>query len=405
MRLMERFDLSYRTLENREISIVVERLRHDPPAGYLTTWNALAGSKSISMKFQFASALPAGIPTWFIARSHRFTTHTHWRYGAVFADKPDRRHYGLIEAHPHDRYISLTVRGAQPQNFFALLREGLELTIRRFPGMRVKRSVPCSCGIESEPCSYEFDLEYLERAGAQNPPVVDVQCQKTFRTVSVMGLLFGIHWRLQDKVLQEIEGMRGDVRELIALAQREFLNIYRRDQASIDSNCPNIFTLHTHGSLQTLSGSYGSRMRDDWIGKEVELQLYCQAPGKWHPTVDNGRYSIFEPKKWIVSLAPYVKSLLAVLKISNKIEGPLQIDMKFKDSLQFMERLSKGVELDFAGQKEDVVLTASGPDLRMIHQLLHALDEQHEWGRLKKVLTPEGHYLWLCEEHVTEYEI
>jgi len=85
LRLMERFDLSYRTLENREISLVVECLPLDPP-DYRKRWETIRkkeGCKEISMKFSLNS-IPAGIPTWFIARSHRFTTHTHWRAGALF---------------------------------------------------------------------------------------------------------------------------------------------------------------------------------------------------------------------------------------------------------------------------------------------------------------------------------
>jgi internalin A len=42
-------------------------------------------------------------------------------------------------------------------------------------------------------------------------------------------------------------------------------------------------------------------------------------------------------------------------------------------------------------------------ELRMFRQLLDEVDEHHEWGGLKKVLTPEGHYLWLCEEHAEKY--
>jgi len=45
-----------------------------------------------------------------------------------------------------------------------------------------------------------------------------------------------------------------------------------------------------------------------------------------------------------------------------------------------------------------------GMELRMFRQLLDEVDEQHEWGGLKKVLTPEGHYLWLCEEHAEKYK-
>ena len=44
-----------------------------------------------------------------------------------------------------------------------------------------------------------------------------------------------------------------------------------------------------------------------------------------------------------------------------------------------------------------------GMELRMFRQLLDEVDEHHEWGGLKKVLTPEGHYLWLCEEHAEKY--
>ena len=81
--LMERFDLSYRTLEDKEISLVVERLPLDAPA-YGERWDQARSEpncREISMKFSL-NTLPAGIPTWFIARSHRFTTGTHWRTGA-----------------------------------------------------------------------------------------------------------------------------------------------------------------------------------------------------------------------------------------------------------------------------------------------------------------------------------
>ena len=62
LRLMEKFDLSYRTLEDRDISIVVERLPWEPPA-YQQAWQAIestANWKQVSMKFQFGSTLPAG---------------------------------------------------------------------------------------------------------------------------------------------------------------------------------------------------------------------------------------------------------------------------------------------------------------------------------------------------------
>jgi internalin A len=44
-----------------------------------------------------------------------------------------------------------------------------------------------------------------------------------------------------------------------------------------------------------------------------------------------------------------------------------------------------------------------GMELRDLRKLLDEVDSKHEWGGLKKVLTPEGHYLWLCKEHAEEY--
>ena len=44
-----------------------------------------------------------------------------------------------------------------------------------------------------------------------------------------------------------------------------------------------------------------------------------------------------------------------------------------------------------------------GAALRAVRELLHAKDPDHVWGGLQKVLTPEGHYLWLCKHHAEEY--
>ena len=37
-------------------------------------------------------------------------------------------------------------------------------------------------------------------------------------------------------------------------------------------------------------------------------------------------------------------------------------------------------------------------------KLLDEVDPKQNWGGLKKILTPEGHYLWLCSEHAKEYK-
>ncbi|MCX6377360.1 MAG: leucine-rich repeat domain-containing protein, partial [Armatimonadetes bacterium] len=223
LRLMERFDLSYRIPNDQhDRSLIVERLSFDPP-DYQEAWESMKTRDScseITMKFDLNTTMPAGIPTWFIARSHRFTTYTHWRYGALFADGDERRHLGLIRAFPHDRYLQLTVRGPCPQNFFALLKDGLELTLARFPGLKIERLVPCP-GHDGSECPFEFNLAHLEKAISTRPPVLEIKCQESFKGVTVPLLLFGIDWSVDpapspphaefEAVLARLDRMEGSI--------------------------------------------------------------------------------------------------------------------------------------------------------------------------------------------------
>jgi hypothetical protein len=43
-----------------------------------------------------------------------------------------------------------------------------------------------------------------------------------------------------------------------------------------------------------------------------------------------------------------------------------------------------------------------GMELGTLQKLLDEVGAKQEWGGLKKVLTPEGHYLRLCKEHAEE---
>lgn len=420
LRLMERFDLSYRTLENREISLVVERLPLDPP-DYESQWDAIreiTPCREISMRFKL-NTIPAGIPTWFIARSHRFSTHTHWRNGVLFADSSEWAHLALVYAMPHDRYIQLTVRGPSPYNFFALLKDGIELTLQRFPGLKIERLVPCP-GHNGTPCGHEFDYTHLQNAIEKTPPILEIECPVTFRPVSVPGLLFGLHWRMQDKVLERLDSLKtaitgesnrilAEISELRELAQREFTGIFRRDQSRIESECPNVFVLRPRDGLGLVEAI---------VGRKLDLKLYCQSPGCWHPTIEGGSYTINDPANWIKVTAPYIRKLVSVLKYTTPLAGPWAAwawptyETMLKDDIRLMTELVKKLpdleESEESGLFRSIesaygLEEASGPALRALRQLLDEKDPEQHWGGLRKVLTPEGHYLWLCEYHAQEY--
>ena len=423
LRLMEQFDLSYRTLRNREISLVVERLPLDPP-NYRKTWDAIQNireCKEISMKFSVGS-LQAGLPTWFIARSHRFSIHKHWRMGALFADGKEKRHLGLIEAYEYERYLRLTVRGPMPCNFFALLRDGLELTLARFPGLEIRRTIPCP-GHDGQKCKNEFDVEQLEGAFKEN--VTDIPCPETHfkKTVSVPEMLFGLHTEQYDPVLQCMEKMEARLAaghddilnvsvELNGLVQRGFTSLFNAQQGLEESHCPNVFAVLPNEGQSWLKNLFGQKM---------VMQLYCQAPGQWHPAVEGskgGSYEIRKPSEFFKSMGPYILKLAKVIKYAAPVAGaaaglyagPASAAM-VAGQIKLMEELAKKLaDRDYleanlldrtgVGGKAERI---EGMELRALRALLDKEDPRHEWGGLKKVLTPEGHYLWLCEEHAGEY--
>jgi internalin A len=241
-------------------------------------------------------------------------------------------------------------------------------------------------------------------------------------------MLFGWDWNTKDAVLarlDEIEHLQGEalveLKELRALAQREFTNACRRDQSLIESHCPNVFVLRPRDADAKGIRKVLADAKKLVAGQQIDLQLYCQAPGFWHPTEKGGRYQVDEPAKWISATAPYLKSLLTVLKYATPIIGPwfnvldkdtyekvLKADIELLDAIvkqtpDIIEDQHADVELAERIGRVDDPERVEGAALRALRKLLDDKDPKQEWGGLTKVLTPEGHYLWLCEYHAAEY--
>ena len=436
LRLMEKFDLSYRIPDDQDNrSLVVERLSQDSPeSDKFKNWNELRpgknGSKEISMRFDLQTSRPAGIPSWFIARSHRFTLGTHWRYGALFGDnRVNPKNLALVEAPPSERYVKLTVRGPSPHNFFTLLRDGLEVTLDRFPGLKdkIQRLIPCSGNVDSNPCPQTFVYEQVLRRYEKGK--LTIQCPECDEDIKVLELLFGLQWSSTQQVIQEhIERLEGHIvqameeqhdetreqlthqfRDLSVLIQRGFLTQFNAIQRLEESHCPRVFALRPKGRSAWLN----SLMKEPW-----QLQLYCEAPGDWHPVGEP--YVISRPAKWLNTLAPYVGVMVKVLKYAAPLAHPSlayttpYITKVIENDVKLMAALAKSLPniepqrdlLDHTSLTSEEDIEAQkvyDSDLRELRHLLDAIDPSNHWGGLKKTLTPEGHWLWLCPEHAHEY--
>ncbi|MDC3986546.1 hypothetical protein KEG57_39085 [Polyangium jinanense] len=421
LRLMEQFDLSYRTLDNREVSIVVERLSHDAPPELQRQFDERLGQREVSMRFQVDATLPAGIPTWFIARTHRFTTRIHFRQGALFTDGPED-HLALVQAFPEGRCLHLTVRGPAPHGFFTLLRDGLEFTLKRFPGLRVERFIPCP-GHDGLPCTHEFQFEQLQKALERKRMLI--QCPVAFGgdienpDVDIREMLFGLTASTLDEVMRKLDVMTAKqdehlthIRALTEIVQRDLLRSFQAMRGLEETHCPSLFVLRPDRG-----GAWKQRL----LGQTVELHLVCEAPGEAHLTVESGRYKTRLSPKWLGRIAPYIEKVTSILKYTAPLIGaaagfaPEQYQKMFANDIKLMQELVKklpeieGEEDDSLSlrdrHEDDRLERVDGATLRIVRSLLDDLDPRKAWGGLRKVLTPEGHYLWLCDKHAAAYRV
>nr|MDQ3012885.1 hypothetical protein [Acidobacteriota bacterium] len=466
LNLMEEFDLSYRTLDDRDISIIVERLQQEPPDGWDKHWDAVPSPcQEITMEFKLETALPPGIPSWFIARQHQYTRNTHWRRGAVFADdRQNPKHWALIEAYPEKSLLRLTVRGPVPYDFFARLRRGLWETFNRYEGLRegkfrVVETVPCPGKLEGAHCTYEHDLTDLERG--RNT----MTCNRCDEKISVPELLLGIRFEPTYEKLEAIHADVCDTREkveeihsLVSNLQGSHAELFNAFQHIEEMQSPYIFVLRTGAYDSDLTGLFHgtgvrgnaiSEMRHRLWKEKMELQLYCQQPGYWHPLGYNrgkddpatGLYQIEVNGELLMLLAPYLPKLAKLLKyakpfaqaakamaglppVAPEVEGLRKI---IESDYGMMERLVKNLpspeELTKQSEKirslEDSAeakmmrglgdaanpTEARGVLLRQLRRLLLEKDKDQIWGGLqRKYVKAEGHHLWLCPHHLAEYK-
>ena len=412
LQMMEKFDLSYRTADHQTAaSLVVERLPWDSPP-YQLRWDAALegpGVREIRLRYQL-NTLPPGVPTWFIAREHRFTTGTQWRSGAFLRYTSDHRIYGLIRAERKDSTVELAVRGPVPQLFFSVLQDGFESTLNRYQGLEITRLVPCTCecgdGTQpGKPCMhlylYNPLLRRLERG------VGEVECELSFSRVNVAELLFGIAPSTTDQLIawmDKIDHRLSDFQAEAAWAQREFLKVLRSGQIRSEALCPSVFTL-TPAANRGRPGFH-----------RLELRLYCEQPGSFHALAE-APYIINQPTHWLKVVSPYLVTLVTILKHTAPLVGPVlgltaeHLAKQLGNEVKLMTELISQLPSEFALDEITEVHQANDlqhrvkldADYRAIYAMLHQLDPSDHWAGLNRVLSPEDQILWLCSDHAQQY--
>jgi len=398
--MMERFDLAYRvdSPDHNDVALVVERLRAGAPTQLADAWpTELSDPRMTELRLVYKLASrQAGIPSWFIAREHRYATGIMWSRGVLL------QHHGaanpamaLLEddgsAQPT---IRLTVRGLEPHTFFSILNEGFTRIITdRYPGLHVRSLIPCSC--DEQPCDTEFRYEHAERAltaGRQ------LHCNASGQAINPHTLLLGLRSSREndqlDRIEKRIESLTAST-DRLAYAQlftldsiRDLLR-YRDEQGT---RCPSIFTV-----TKTSRTGY-------------ELQLYCEQPDNPHPLPDGaGLYHLTQLPEWLRRYAPYLRILLAGIKLAAPLVAPvitgidgIVLPEPDKARLELATKLLDQIG-DLPGDDTDIAARLSQrpratADFAQLRAALYAIDP--DWGGLRERELPENRGIaYLCPSH------
>jgi internalin A len=413
LRLMEKFDISYR-LEGDELhSLVAQLVSHErPELPWESTTQPRATIRRLAMLCRFSEPAPGLIP-WLTVRHHRASTGMHWRRG-VFLRHPIAEYASeaLLELR-HSGELVLEVRAPSPDLYFNVLRDSIEdLITRRWPGLTYQLFIPCPGYISGSTCSGEFPLDTLLRMRERDRTFVT--CYRCLEDYEISRLLTGFTMptRLLDTELDEIHKHltrieHGVVRienqaAEIAESVRRVLRVVGTEVA----DCPRLFTLVRYARSVSLGENH------------YVLTLWCEHPGYWHPW-EAARYNLDVPKEWFVKIRPYAMLVFKTLKLVVPPAGALAEILLRRDQLgraeglmQLMSSLVADLpsELDQnlvetpLGETEGQLTVAEGQGLRAIRAILLEQDRVRAFGGLRRVQAPSAEFLWVCPEHYPEYD-
>lgn len=433
--LMEKFELAYRVDDPETVCLIVEKLTFEEP-DFFNRWENFRKHREISLIYDNMSAMPAGIPTRFIARTHRFTTFTHWRNGALLKYEKElpynpheqtdhsAQNLALVIAKPDRKQILLKIRGDSPEYFSALLRDTLELTLSKFSGLRYEVKVPCY-GHNGEKCSHRFKILNLKKRLKQN--ILTIECPDGMEQMSVTKLLHGVDTtdmqtdRLVRIMREEFEKQADTIEaenektrnilmrqfsEMQKYIELQFIKSYQVQQEMEDISCPNLFTLRHKEDRNVFQ-----KLRLDLY--YLELQLWCQHPGHQHPVGEP--YQIKVSRDWLKTIAPYYNRMIKFLKWTLPLVSPfsrhlLGKDTPYKNEISLAEDI-----LDAVGEEVEIKSIAAETDdnmryvlarsqLNALSEVLRQVDKNQKWGGLIRKITPEGYIVWICEKHAKEYQ-
>ena len=415
LRLMEKFDVSYRLADNEYRSLVAQLVPYDRPD---LPWDfgdtTRLGFRKLTLVCQLSEPVP-GLIAWLTVRHHRASTGRHWRNG-VFLRHPIHSYASeaLVELRSPTQLV-VEVRAPSPDYFYSVMRDSIEdLMIHRWPGLTFDLFIPCpGQRVDGSKCISIIPMEGL--LGYREEGESYFRCMECRTRHDVSELITGFgHPELAlqpelDRLCAEIADVRTDLKAHAADSAASLRRILGAVGEEI-IDCPRLFTL-THPAQPWTR-------RPRLFEGHYNLVLWCEHPGNSHPWAP-ASYSIDPPRDWVVRISPYAKLVVKALQLVLPVAEPLAGLMlsgdqlqKAQSDLQLMSalladipKLADGESPNLSKRTPEEQLThAQGQAMRALRTVIFQHDPAQAFGDLRRVLSPSGDFLWVCPEHYSEYD-
>ncbi|MFI7136307.1 leucine-rich repeat domain-containing protein [Streptomyces massasporeus] len=465
LRLMERFEISYRVPEltgGEPLSLVAQLLPSERP-DLFNDWETyrphnpeLVQICNIQERDSRRAVQPYGLMYRLIVLFHRHslgrgdvTRALHWAGGMVLQDRYGARALVVLS---HEG-LTIRVRGLNPQAFLDhLVQEVREYVEGFWKGLSTRVLVPCRAICQFGNSGHGlFDLDKLYRrleAGKREYTCPDPSCDDD---VAVEALLRGLDRRVADddriervvreavsdvlashvarllaahdagtrQVLARIDHLDDETKEAFSRAEDQLAGLLRSlDDDAADG--PRLF------SLEMLDRSV---LRPGLTTQRMKLTLWCE-----HSRLpvhvlesdnpDAGVYVIEVPRDWWVKAAPAVRATSVLLKTILPVSlAAIEFDLTDQqwDAVKEQLTLSKEVlsasadtgqalcdtpngdnNLSVSPNAGTMPTRAEGGLLRMLHASLREQDVT--FADLRRVRDPQGRFLWVHQRFVSEYQ-
>lgn len=422
--MMERFDLAYRlgdAEDSPDVALIVDRLPETRPQEADRLWQRQAdqpGIREIAIIYKLASR-QAGIPGWFIAREHRYTTGIHWRHGVLLHDRdPDTPAWALLADDGREQpTITLQVIGAYPVRFLSVLTEAFDNIVEdRYPGLIEQRLIPCACQAhDGGRCTHAFTLEELIAEATAAEPDADhkVRCPKSRRKIDAAIMLDGLRGT---GVVAELDALgrriaaQTSTLTRIDAGQQAMLNGIRtllEHRTNAGVTCPALFSIEPAGRTRVLHR------------QQIAITLWCEWPSSPHPLPDDaGRYILPKMPPALIAYLPYLRFLTATLGLVTPglttagFTLNQRVTSGIDSAAKSLEHVEKHLDTKRSLQERGMPSStpglhhvASGADFRALRNMLRTLDPDDGWGGLSPASRPEDRrIIYLCREHLAELD-